>query len=577
MLECTVVDLASLRSELFTDAKRFIRKLLMQLQISLRKVYPLEVDCPFIAAAVAATDLLALPPSGENGDPELNFMLYRLLAALEWAESDVPVSPVASVIGAVFDHIVLRRSALRTPANIWMRWAESWIVRFGVVWRRICVPIGANAHDNLASGLIGCVPTPATALSPKAWPGSHARFLRQQHQPACHKALHPLARSIFVFRHDLIPSSVLIHTLRAHAGAPFNSVTYQPTSAPLAGVLPIPCVTPSCLLAGLVAVAGVVNSADTVASASTTLAPPGLQDDWLDESVSLRDLPEVLGRGSFSTFRDSSLRSPPSRGITEAMIDNALALGGAANEFMMEAPIAKIRLARCDTRTLRPGAWLNDEVMNLYFELLTRRHKAIVALREDARSVHADARLPGPLPPKLRPVHIFSTFFWPKITANIVNGVTVAGGGYTFNNVKSWTGKPNKPLVDIFNCSVVIVPINVVHSHWFLGVIFPQQRVIATPDSLGSGDDRVFKVLFQYLKDEHLARHGTSLPHADEWCRVHIQPCPQQENFCDCGAFALANADCIVLGDLLSYTQSDIPLFRRYVLRACLAGTLTLP
>ena len=141
-----------------------------------------------------------------------------------------------------------------------------------------------------------------------------------------------------------------------------------------------------------------------------------------------------------------------------------------------------------------------------------------------------------------------------------MNGVTVAGGGYTFNNVKSWTGKPNKPLVDIFNCSVVIVPINVVHSHWFLGVIFPQQRVIATPDSLGSGDDRVFKVLFQYLKDEHLARHGTSLPHADEWCRVHIQPCPQQENFCDCGAFALANADCIVLGELLLYTQFDIPL-----------------
>lgn len=107
-------------------------------------------------------------------------------------------------------------------------------------------------------------------------------------------------------------------------------------------------------------------------------------------------------------------------------------------------------------------------------------------------------------------------------------------------------------------------------------MIFPQRRAISTPDSIGAGAQRVFDLLLLYVKDEHLAKHGVPLPDAELWHRV-AEPWPQQRNGCDCGAFALFNADLILLGESLDYSQDDIPSFRRRVLLSCLRGSIELP
>ena len=52
--------------------------------------------------------------------------------------------------------------------------------------------------------------------------------------------------------------------------------------------------------------------------------------------------------------------------------------------------------------------WLNDEVINYTFELYQLRHNALVALHEARAVTDAAVQL-------LRPVRIFSTFFWPKL------------------------------------------------------------------------------------------------------------------------------------------------------------------
>ena len=157
-----------------------------------------------------------------------------------------------------------------------------------------------------------------------------------------------------------------------------------------------------------------------------------------------------------------------------------------------------------------------------------------------------------------------------------MKGNTAKGGTYTYANVSRWTGKPGKPKFDIFSCSIVIVPINVVHSHWSLGIIYPQRRLIATPDSIGSGSSRVYDLLLQYVQDEHQDKHGTPLPDVGAWKRLNL-PSPQQNNGCDCGAFTLANSDLLALGEPLDYTQADIPKFRQSVVLACLNGSLLLP
>ena len=119
----------------------------------------------------------------------------------------------------------------------------------------------------------------------------------------------------------------------------------------------------------------------------------------------------------------------------------------------------------------------------------------------------------------------------------------------------------------------MFVPINVVHEHWYLGVIFPQRRLIAVVDSFGAGSERAFDLLLRYVQDEHQDKHQTPLPHVDAWKRLSMQS-PRQRNWCDCGAFVLFNVDLLALGQALGYTQEDIPLFRRHVVLACLNGSL---
>lgn len=133
----------------------------------------------------------------------------------------------------------------------------------------------------------------------------------------------------------------------------------------------------------------------------------------LADEAPLRELPEVAALTGSARPRLAVLCLPIAPHDAER-IEAALA-NGDDDELLTTTAIAGIKLRRGDARTLRPGVWLNDEVMNLYFELLLRRHAAFTALREESRVAHVDAQRPGPAPPPLRPVHIFPTNFWVKL------------------------------------------------------------------------------------------------------------------------------------------------------------------
>lgn len=151
-------------------------------------------------------------------------------------------------------------------------------------------------------------------------------------------------------------------------------------------------------------------AADALVSSSALVLP---SPEWVDDTLPLRELDEVRTRGLVAGSRLDTLRRPLSR-AEASRVDAALAPGDDSDPITTQS-IAGIKLARRDTRTLRAGAWLNDEVMNLYFELLIRRHAAFVALREATRTEHLTLSRPGPPPPRLRAIHIFTTFFWYKL------------------------------------------------------------------------------------------------------------------------------------------------------------------
>ena len=104
--------------------------------------------------------------------------------------------------------------------------------------------------------------------------------------------------------------------------------------------------------------------------------------------------------------------------------------------------------------TLQPSAWLNDEVINVFFKLLLAR--------EEGGGKHAD----------LPTCHFMQTNFYPKLAEQ-------RGKGYCYKGVKRWTKQ-----TDIFTKHLVIVPIHCHGNHWTLAVVNVNEGRFEYYDSL---------------------------------------------------------------------------------------------
>eukprot|EP00897_Mesotaenium_endlicherianum_P007965 jgi/Mesen1/7197/ME000371S06278 len=104
---------------------------------------------------------------------------------------------------------------------------------------------------------------------------------------------------------------------------------------------------------------------------------------------------------------DTALR--PLTKEEELMVEDAL-YSGHDSEVLVDHEPSNIQITRGLMRCLRPGAWLNDEVINCYMDLLKERE-----LRE---------------PEKYPKCHFFNTFFYKKLVGNDV---------YSYKAVKRWT------------------------------------------------------------------------------------------------------------------------------------------
>jgi sentrin-specific protease 1 len=128
---------------------------------------------------------------------------------------------------------------------------------------------------------------------------------------------------------------------------------------------------------------------------------------------------------------------------------------------------------------LKPGEWLNDDIICYYMDLLNDR-----AHRQGQR------------------VYCWNTQFWLKLGSG-------AHREYNYANVQRWTKRkkvkrlplssrycfcslcrvPHFPRfqIDIFALDRLIVPINVSDAHWSLGVVDFLKKTISYYDSLGNG------------------------------------------------------------------------------------------
>ncbi|XP_021500802.1 sentrin-specific protease 5 isoform X2 [Meriones unguiculatus] len=172
-----------------------------------------------------------------------------------------------------------------------------------------------------------------------------------------------------------------------------------------------------------------------------------------------------------------------------------------------------------DLATLDGQNWLNDQVINMYGELIM------------------DA-----VPDK---VHFFNSFFHRQLVTK----------GY--NGVKRWTKK-----VDLFKKSLLLIPIHL-EVHWSLITVTLSNRIISFYDSQGIHFKFCVENIRKYLLTE--AREKNRPEFLQGWQTAVTKCIPQQKNDSDCGVFVLQYCKCLALEQPFQFSQEDMPRVRKRI------------
>ncbi|NXC50446.1 SENP5 protease, partial [Penelope pileata] len=172
-----------------------------------------------------------------------------------------------------------------------------------------------------------------------------------------------------------------------------------------------------------------------------------------------------------------------------------------------------------DLATLDGQNWLNDQIINMYGELIM------------------DA-----VPEK---VHFFNSFFHRQLVTK----------GY--NGVKRWTKK-----VDLFKKTLLLIPIHL-EVHWSLITVNIPNRIISFYDSQGIHFKFCVENIRKYLLTE--AKEKNRPEFLQGWQTAVTKCIPQQKNDSDCGVFVLQYCKCLALDQPFQFSQEDMPRVRKRI------------
>ncbi|KAJ0802359.1 putative Ulp1 peptidase [Helianthus annuus] len=231
--------------------------------------------------------------------------------------------------------------------------------------------------------------------------------------------------------------------------------------------------------------------------------------------------------------KKEDVENDPFRPLTEEegdLVANALSYSN-RNKVLVTHENSNITITGEVMQCLRPYAWLNDEVINVYLELLKEREN-----RE---------------PKKFLKCHFFNTFFYKKLVSG--------RSGYDYNSVRRWTTQ-KKLGYGLLECDKIFVPIHK-EIHWCLAVINKKEEKFQYLDSLGGADTKVLRMLAQYITDEVKDKTGKNID-VTSWEQEFVTDLPNQENGYDCGMFMIKYADFYSRDIGLCFNQEHMPYFR---------------
>lgn len=205
--------------------------------------------------------------------------------------------------------------------------------------------------------------------------------------------------------------------------------------------------------------------------------------------------------------------------------------GPSSKVLVLHEP-SNIEVSKEKFQCLRPGRWLNDEVINLYLELLKEREK-----KE---------------PEKFLKCHFFNTFFYKKLACG--------KNGYDYKSVKRWTTR-RKLGYELIECDKIFVPVHK-DVHWCLAIINMKENTFQYLDSLGGMDGNVPRILARYIAEE-VKDKSNKVINTSLWHEELVDDIPLQQNGWDCGMFMLKYIDFRSRGLSLSFSQEHMEYFRK--------------
>jgi len=188
----------------------------------------------------------------------------------------------------------------------------------------------------------------------------------------------------------------------------------------------------------------------------------------------------------------------------------------------------KLNLTTLDFSSLCGINWLTDNIINFYMELICERNRQKLAFNDT----------------NYRKVTSMNVFFYGKLRSH----------GY--DGVKTWTRKKN-----LFDYDMVLIPIHE-SQHWTLATIDMKNKCICNYDSLHGMKSHYLTILHDYLKRESSAKGIKDI----QWQLQYVTNSPQQKNGSDCGVFTCITAEHLTRKASLSFSQEDMPYYRRRML-----------
>ncbi|KAI8823530.1 uncharacterized protein EV422DRAFT_359246 [Fimicolochytrium jonesii] len=173
------------------------------------------------------------------------------------------------------------------------------------------------------------------------------------------------------------------------------------------------------------------------------------------------------------------------------------------------------------------GNWLNDEIINIYGQLIMHR------AQEDINNIY----------PK---IHCFNTFFYANMSKN-------------YNLVRKWTKK-----IDIFALDYVIVPVHL-GNHWTCSVLNFKEKRVEYYDSLHGSAANVLRIMRSYLEQESMDKKKQKFDFS-AWTDYAPRDCPAQLNGNDCGVFTCLFMEYTAREQHFDFDGTSMPYFRRRIM-----------